>query len=134
MIQDLIDKYVFGDEQPTEKDRNECLDIIVNQIENGRNILTKQGKSFKVHNTWGLHATWNDGGQEKLMTKILNTLKSTLKDGTDLGRVKRSYIEDSDDVLWFCYETKDNTIRVSLYGGMNLNRGTWYNINEIKIV
>jgi len=99
------------------------------------NILTKVDKSFKVHNTWGLLDTWNEGGKEILMTKILNTLKSTLKEGTDLGRVKRSYVDRTDsDVLWFCYETTGRTIRVSLYGGNNINRGTWYNINEIKIV
>jgi hypothetical protein len=99
------------------------------------NVTTKIDKSFKAHNTWGLHATWNEGGKEKFMTKILNTLKSTLKEGTDLGRIKRSYIDDSNtDITWFCYETKDNTIRVSLMRGMNLNRGTWFRIDEIKIV
>jgi hypothetical protein len=98
------------------------------------NITTKIGNRFKVHNTWGLHATWNDGGKELFFNKILNTLKSTLKEGTDLGRIKRSYIDDSDDVYWFCYETKDNTIRVSLLTGMNMNRGTWFTVDEINLV
>ena len=99
------------------------------------NILTKQDTSFKVHNTWGFVSTWNEGGKEKLMTKILTTLKSTLKEGTDLGRIKKSYIDRTDnDVFWFCYETKENTIRVSLCGGSHINRGTWYRISEIKIV
>ena len=99
------------------------------------NILTKQGKSFKVHNTWGLLDLWNEGGKEQYFDKLLNKLKSTLKEGTDLGRVKRSYIDRTDnDVLWFCYETKDNTIRVSLYENMKINGGTWFNIDEIKIV
>ena len=99
------------------------------------NILTKQGKSFKVHNTWGLLDLWNEGGKEILMSKILNTLKSTLKEGTDLGRVKRSYVDRSDsDTPWFCYETTDKTIRVSVLRSSNINRGTWFTVDEINIV
>jgi hypothetical protein len=100
-----------------------------------KQILTKQGKSFKVHNTWGLFDTWNEGGEEKLMSKILNTLKSTLKEGTDLGRVKRSYVDRTDtDIPWFCYEIKDRTIRVSVLRSSNINRGSWFKIDEIQFV
>jgi hypothetical protein len=99
------------------------------------NVTTKKDKNFKVHNTWVLHSTWNEGGKEKFYNKILKDLKSTLKEGTDLGRVKKSYIDYTDGTAcWFCYETKDYTVKVSLYACKNINGGTWFNIGDIEIV
>ena len=97
-------------------------------------ILTKQGTDFKVHNTWDLFDKWENGGEELYFNKLQKKLKSILKEGTDLCRVKRSYFEQTDDVYWFCYETNDITIKVSLRMCGNMNHGTWFSINEIKFV
>lgn len=92
-------------------------------------MKNKIGVSFKIHNTWGFLKTWLDGGKEKYNDKLLKGIKTFLKDGTDLGIIKRSYYHSG----WFCYETKNNTIWVSVKFGMNLNRGTWISIDEIKV-
>jgi len=97
-------------------------------------LLKKTGHSFKIHNTWGLIQTFEEGGREIFNNKILVGLKQVIKDGTDLGRISKSYIESEDGVSWFNYKTKDNTIKVSVVLNCNINRGTWFKIREIKVV
>lgn len=97
-------------------------------------LLKKTGNSFKIHNTWGLIQTFEEGGREIFNNKILVGLKQVIKEGTDLGRISKSYIESEDGVSWFNYKTKDNTIKVSVVLNCNINRGTWFKIREIKVV
>jgi hypothetical protein len=94
-----------------------------------KELNNKIGVSFKIHNTWGFLKTWLDGGKENYNDKLLKGIKTFLKDGTDLGRIKKSYVNDD----WFCYETTNNTIKVSVRFGGNFNRGTWISIDEIKV-
>ena len=92
-------------------------------------IKNKIGKNLKINNTWELLETWNEGGEEKFNDKVLKGIKTFLKDGTDLGRIKKSYINSG----LFCYETTNNIIEISVRVGMNLNRGTWIEITDIKV-
>jgi hypothetical protein len=97
-------------------------------------LLKKTGTSFKVHNTWSLIQTFEEGGREIFKDKIMVVLKKVIKEGTDLGRISKSYIESEDGISWFNYKTKDKTIKVSVVLNCNLNRGTWFKIREIKLV
>lgn len=98
------------------------------------NILMKKEKSFKVKNTWSLFDSWDEGGMEKFYTKLFTELKSILKEENGFNRVKKCYIDQTDEnAIWFCCETKDKTFKVSLYRGNNINGGTWFTICDIKV-
>jgi hypothetical protein len=97
-------------------------------------LLKKTGQSFKIYNTTSLILTHDRGGREILNEKILVGLKKVIKEGTDLGRVTKSYIESVDNISWFNYKTKDKTIKVSIVHNANINGGSWFKIHEIKVV
>lgn len=95
------------------------------------NITSLIGSHFKVHNTWDL---LNEPTTEKFLDKVQNTLKKEIKKVITLDRVKSSYITIAPECLWFCYETKVGVLKVSLYKGSNINRGTWFTIADVKFV
>jgi hypothetical protein len=97
-------------------------------------VLKKMGNSFKIHNTWNLIQTYNEGGRDIFNEKILTGLKQVLKNETDLGRISKSYIDKEDGISWFNYKTKEKTIKVSLQHNCNLNGGSWFKIDKIKFV
>jgi hypothetical protein len=105
------------------------------------NISNLTDRSFKVHNTWDFQTKWETGGKELMLQKILLTLKTVIKGRYDLGRVSKMYYEQGNwkseegkTATFFYYETKQGKVSVVLAQGMNLNRGTWYRIVEIKFV
>jgi hypothetical protein len=104
------------------------------------NISNLTDHSFKVHNTWDFYQKWETGGMELMLQKTLLTLKTVIKGGYDLGRVSKMYYEQANyksvtyPITFFYYETKKGKVSVVLAQGMNLNRGTWYRIAEIKFV
>lgn len=98
-----------------------------------KNIKSKIGQDIKVHNTWDFIKTWDDGGRENYLDKILKRIKSFLKEGTDLGRVKKCYVKTDEEYDWFYYHINDMVIKVSISYGLNLNGGTWITIDEIII-
>ncbi len=95
------------------------------------NIQKIVGEHFKVHNTWDLLN--KPECQEKYLTKVLNTLKSEIKKHCNIGRVSKSYLVETGDTTYFCYVTKQEIINVVLLQGLNINRGTWFKIDEIIV-
>ena len=95
------------------------------------NITSLTGSHFKVHNTWDLY---EDDKKDKLLNKIQDTLKKEIKTVITLDRVKSSYITITPECLWFCYETKKGILKVSLFKGSMINRGTWFTIADAKFV
>jgi hypothetical protein len=101
------------------------------------NISKLTGIQFKVLNTWKLLDTWKTGGNELYIQKILSTLKTTIKESYDLGRVTKMYFEQGEyngkTVSYFHYETKNGKVSVILRKGLNLNHGTWFTIEQINL-
>jgi|688.fasta_scaffold301980_3 hypothetical protein len=96
------------------------------------NIQKIIGELFKVHNTWGLMN--KPECKEQFLTKVLNKLKSEIKIHCNIGRVSKSYYFMDEENTYFCYVTKQGIIKVVLNQRLNINRGTWFKIHEIKIV
>lgn len=101
------------------------------------NISELTGHTFKVKNTWEHHKTWNQGGYELMNTKLLSALKPMIKHQIADGRINEMYFEECE---WqgntrtvFFFKTKNTKVSVILKFRSNINQGTWYGIQEIKI-
>jgi hypothetical protein len=81
-------------------------------------------KSFKVHNTWDL-------SYEELTDKVLKQVKKSFLPTELYGRLKSSSWDKESKSL--VYTFKENEIRVRVRPTCNLNKGTWYQIDSVRV-
>ena len=81
-------------------------------------------KSFKVHNTWDL-------SYEELTDKVLKQVKKSFLPTELYGRLKSSLWDKESKSL--VYTFKENEIRVRVRPTCNLNKGTWYQIDSVRV-
>jgi hypothetical protein len=81
-------------------------------------------KSFKVHNTWSL-------SYEQLADKLLKQVKKSFLPTELYGRLKSSSWDKESKSL--VYTFKENEIRVRVRNMCNLNNGTWYQIDSVRV-
>jgi hypothetical protein len=91
--------------------------------------MTKYGKiecrqSFKVHNTINLET-------EQKVEKVLNEFKKLYLPSVIYGRLQKKYWDDVDKSLVYCF--KDKKIQVRTRFKINLNGGTWYEIDSVRV-
>lgn len=82
------------------------------------------GTRFKVHNTWNLST-------EQRVNKILKTVKDNFLPTSSYGRLKKSFWDDVSKSLVYVYQNQEIKVRLNI--GCNLNRGTWYSIDSVRI-
>jgi hypothetical protein len=81
-------------------------------------------ESFKVHNTW-------DFSYEELADKLLKQVKKSFLPTELYGRLKSSSWDKESKSL--VYTFKENEIRVRVRPTCNLNGGTWYQIDSVRV-
>lgn len=86
--------------------------------------LFSVGGSFKVHNTWNLD-------REQFLTKILKTVKKLFLPTQTYGKLQNSFWDDENKVLVYAF--KNFLILVRIRQGVNLNRGTWFKIDSVRV-
>ena len=81
-------------------------------------------QSFKVHNTWNLTT-------EERVKKVLKTVKDNFLPTSEYGRLKTSFWDDDSKSLVYVFQNQEIKVRVRV--GCNLNRGTWYSIDSVRV-
>ena len=81
-------------------------------------------ESFKVHNTWSLST-------EQLLNKVLKQVKKSFLPTETYGRLKSSSWDKESKSL--VYTFKEIEIKVRVRPTCNLNQGTWYNIDSVRV-
>jgi hypothetical protein len=80
--------------------------------------------SFKVHNTWDL-------SYDELADKLMKTVKKNFLPSSVYGRLKNSFWDK--ELKSLVYTFKDQEIKVRIRPTCNLNRGTWYQIDSVRV-
>jgi hypothetical protein len=81
-------------------------------------------ESFKVHNTWNL-------SYDQIADKLLKQVKKIFLPTSDYGKLKSSSWDKESKSL--IYTFKDQEIKVRIRPTCNLNRGTWYEIDSVRV-
>lgn len=81
-------------------------------------------QSFKVHNTWDL-------SYDQLAVKLLKQVKKNFLPSSVYGKLKSSCWDKKSYSL--VYTFKDQEIKVRIRPTCNLNRGTWYQIDSVRV-
>jgi hypothetical protein len=81
-------------------------------------------ESFKVHNTWNL-------SYEQLADKLLKQVKKSFLPTELYGKIKSSSWDKESKSLVYTY--KEIEIKVRVRPTCNLNRGTWYQIDSVRV-
>jgi hypothetical protein len=79
---------------------------------------------FKVHNTWNL-------SYEQCADKLLKQVKKSFLPTELYGRLKSSLWDKESASL--IYTFKEIEIKVRVRATFNINRGTWYEIDSVRV-